>query len=326
MIRTFVYFLLGFIFLTTVSIADAQQAKVHRVGVVMQGGPYYEAIDGLRAGLQKLGLQETKDFVLEIRDAKGDLKVVEKSAKQLEQEKVDLIYTLATSVTKAVKQATIDIPIVFYAGNDPVSLGLVESFAHPGGRLTGIHFRVGDLTGKRLEILKEIYPKLHRVVTFYDPTNAVSIEGAKFARDAANQMGIELLERHVASVQELRSALGVLKKGEVDAYAYISDAMVGSQAQLIIDTAKTKGFATMYHEGGLVTDGALVSYGISYFAAGLASSRYVQRVLAGTKPKDLPVESVDKIELVINLKTAKQIGLTIPQRVLTRADRVIRSQ
>src|ERR1044071_815999 len=267
--------------ITTVSIANAQQAKVHRVGVIMQGGPYYEAIDGLRAGLQKLGLRETKDFVLEIRDAKGDLKVVERSAKQLELDKVDLIYTLATSVTKAVKQATLDIPIVFYAGNDPVSLGLVESFAHPGGRLTGIHFRVGDLTGKRLEILKEIYPTLRRVVTFYDPSSSVSLEAAKFGRDAANQMGIELLERHVASVPELRSALGALKRGEIDAYAYTSDAMVGSQAQLIIDTAKAKGFAMMYHEGGLVANGALVSYGISYYGAGLPAPKYVQRVPPG---------------------------------------------
>lgn len=316
--------LLAALLLATSSIVEAQQPKVHRVGIIMQGGPYYEAIDGLRAGLQKLGLQETKDFVLDIRDAKGDLKAVEKSAKQLEQDKVELIYTLATSVTKAVKQATNDIPIVFYAGNDPVSLGLVESFAHPGGRLTGIHFRVGDLTGKRLEILKEIYPKLRRVVTYYDPSSSVSLEAAKFGRDAATHMGIELLERHVVSVQELRSALGALKKGEVDAYAYVSDAMVGSQAQLIIDTAKAKGFATMYHEGGLVADGALVSYGISYYGAGLASAKYVHRVLAGTKPKDLPVESVEKIELVVNLRTAKQIRLTIPQRVLTRADKVIR--
>jgi len=322
--KKFVFFLLLIVLVTTASISNAQKAKVHRVGVIMQGGPYYEAIDGLRAGLQKLGLQEKKDFVLEIRDARGDLKAVEKAAEQLEQEKVDLIYSLATSVTKAVKLATIDTPIVFYAGNDPVLLGLVESFAHPGGRLTGIHFRVGDLTGKRLEILKEIYPKLHRVVTFYDPSSSVSIEAVKFGRDAANHMGIELLERHVASVQELRSALGALKKGEVDAYAYVSDAMVGSQAQLIIDTAKAKRFATMYHEGGLVADGALVSYGISYYGAGLASAKYVQRVLAGTKPKDLPVESVDKIELVINLKTAREIGVTIPQRVLARADRVIR--
>ncbi len=115
-----------------------------------------------------------------------------------------------------------------------------------------------------------------------------------------------------------------MKKGEVDAYAYTSDAMVGSQAQLIIDTAKAKKFATMFHEGGLVTAGALASYGVSYYGAGLTSAKYVQRILAGTKPKDLPVETADKIELVLNLKTAKQIGLTIPQRVLTRADKVIR--
>ena len=319
------YFLLicAHVLLST-HIANAQQAKWHRVGVIMQGGPYYEAIDGLRDGLRELGLQESKDFVLEIRDTKGDLKAVEEVAKQLEREKVELIYTVATSVTNAAKHATLNIPIVFYAGSDPVSIGLVESFAHPGGRLTGVHFRVGDLTAKRLEILKEIFPKLHRVVTFYDPGSVVAREAAKLARDAAPQMGIQFLERHVASVQELRSALVALKKGEVDAYAYTSDAMVGSQAQLIIDTAKTKGFATMYHEGGLVADGALASYGISYYGAGRASAKYVQRILAGTKPKDLPVETVDKVELVINLKTAKQIGLTIPANVLARADKVIR--
>jgi putative ABC transport system substrate-binding protein len=118
--------------------------------------------------------------------------------------------------------------------------------------------------------------------------------------------------------------LNALKKGEVDAYAYTSDAMVGSQAQLIIDIARSKGFATMYHEGGLVADGALASYGISYYGAGLISAKYVQRILAGTKPKDLPIETVDQVELVINLKTAKQIGLTIPPNVLARADRVIK--
>jgi len=259
---------LGPLLLTTVSLAEEQQGKLHHVGVVMQGGPYYEAIQGLRDGLRKLGFQERRDFVLDIRDAKGDVKIVEESARQLERENVELIYTLATSVTKAAKQATTDIPIVFYAGNDPVSAGLVESFAHPGGRLTGIHFRVGDLTGKRLEILKEINAKLHRVITFYNPDSAISQNAAKFAREAAKPMGIQLIERHVATTQELRAALTALKKGEVDAYAYISDAMVGSQAQFIIDIARAKGFATMYHEGGLVTDGALASYGISYYTAG----------------------------------------------------------
>jgi ABC-type uncharacterized transport system substrate-binding protein len=318
------YCLLGTIFLGTIAIADAQQARVPRVGVVTQGGPYYEVIDGLREGLRKLGLQEGKEIVLDIRDAKGDLKVVEEEARRLESEKVEVLYTIATSVTNAVRHATNDIPIVFYAGNDPVVIGLVDSFAHPGGRLTGVHTRIGDLTAKRLEILKEMFPKLRRVATFYDPASAVSREAAKLGRDVAPQLGIQLVERHVASVQALRSALGALKKGDIDAYAYTSDAMVGSQAQLIIDTAKAKGFATMYHEGGLASAGALASYGISYYAAGFTSAKYVQRVLAGTKPKDLPIESIDKIELVINLKTAKQIGLTIPPNVLVRADKVIR--
>ena len=154
--------------------AEAQQPKVYRVGVITPGGAWYETIDGLRVGLRQLGLEEGKQFILAIRDTKGDAKAAEEAARNLEQEKVNLIYTTQTSVTIAAKRATADIPIVFCAGADPVVLGLVESFAKPGGRLTGVFYRDTDLTAKRLEILKEIVPKLRRVVTFYDPRNPVA--------------------------------------------------------------------------------------------------------------------------------------------------------
>ena len=146
--------------------AEAQQPKIYRVGVITAGGAWYEVIDGLRVGLKQLGLEEGKQFTLAIRDTKGDAKAAEEAAKNLEKEKVNLIYTTQTSVTLATKRATADIPIVFCAGADPVDLGLVESFAKPGGRLTGVFYRDTDLIAKRLEILKEIVPKLHRVVTF----------------------------------------------------------------------------------------------------------------------------------------------------------------
>ena len=245
--RIFAWLLAAFC-LTTVFSAEAQQSKVYRVGVILQGGPYYDAINGLRDGLKELRLTEGKHYVLEIRDAKGDLKVVEEAARNLEREKVDLIFAVATSVTIAVKRVTANLPIVFYAGSDPVALGLVESFANPGGRLTGVHNQTTDLTAKRLEILKEMLPKARRVLTFYNPSNRSAAESAKFGREASGQMGLELVERHVASVEELQGALGALKAREMDAYLLLSDGMVISQAQLIIDTARAKRMATMFHE------------------------------------------------------------------------------
>ena len=147
--------------------------------MILQGGPWYDAVDGLRYGLKELGIEEGKQIVLDIRDAKGDVKAVEEAAKSLEREKVKLIYALATSVVTPVKRATKEIPIVFNVGSDPVGTGLVESFAKPGGRLTGIHFVSRDLTAKRLEILNEMLPKLRAVVTFYNPANPVAIEAAR---------------------------------------------------------------------------------------------------------------------------------------------------
>jgi putative tryptophan/tyrosine transport system substrate-binding protein len=305
-------------------IAEAQQPKIYRIGVITAGGAWYEVIDGLRVGLKQLGLVDGKQFTLAIRDTKGDANAAKEAAKNLEKEKVNLIYTTQTSVTLATKQATADIPIVFCAGADPVVLGLVDSFAKPGGRLTGVFYRDTDLIAKRLEILKEIVPKLHRVVTFYNPRNPVAGESAKLVREAAGQMGIQLVERHVASVEELRASVQSLKTGEADAVFGVADALPVLEDQLIIDTARVKRFPTMFIDDNSVTKGGLVSYSVSRHEVGRLSAKYVQRILTGVNPKDLPVEGVDKIELVINLKTAKQIGLNIPQSVLYRADKVIK--
>jgi putative tryptophan/tyrosine transport system substrate-binding protein len=304
--------------------AEAQQPKVYRVGVLLPGEAWYEIIEGLRVGLKQLGLEEGKQITLAIRDWQGDAKAAEEAARKFEQEKVNLIYTTSTNSTIAARRATAEIPIVFCAGTDPVAVGLVDSFAKPGGRLTGIYQPATDLTAKRLEILKEIVPKLRRVVTFYDPRRPTAIESSKLARETAQQMGLQLVERHVASAEELQTGVRALRAGEVDAYLAVSDAIASNQAQLIIDTARVKKFATMFDFLSHVTKGGLASYAVSFHEMGRLSAKYVHRILTGVKPRDLPVEGVDKIELVINLKTAKQIGLTVPPNVLARADRVIR--
>ena len=303
---------------------QAQQQKVYRIGVLFPGGPLSETIDGLREGLKELGFEEGKQFTLAIRDTKGDAKAAADAARTFEQEKVNLIYAMASSVIVAAKEATQNIPIVFSIGTDPVAMGLVSDFAKPGGRLTGVHFLVRDLTSKRLEVLKELLPKLRGVVTVYDPASQVAKESAQLARAEAKRLGLKFIERHVKSVEELRQALQALKAGEADAFFYTPDPMVVSQAQLIIDTAKAKKLPTMFQEQSLVAKGGLASYGQSYYEMGRLSAKYVQKVLSGTPPRDLRIETFDDVELVINLKTANALGLTIPPNVLARAKKVIK--
>jgi putative tryptophan/tyrosine transport system substrate-binding protein len=302
---------------------EAQQARMYRIGVVLHGGSYSAALDGLRDGLKELGFEEGRQFVFHVRETKGDLKSVDALARSLEAEKVDLIYSVATSVTVAVKNATKTVPIVFYAGTDPVAFGLVDSFRKPGGRLTGVHGQFTDLAAKRLQLLKEMIPKLSRVVTFYSPANPAARESIKIGRDAARQLKVELIERPVASVEELRAGLRALQPGEADAIFYVADAMVTSQAEMVIEIAISKKLPTMYADKESVAKGALASYGVSYYAFGRTAAKNVHRILLGADPGNLPVEQLDRPHLVINLKTAKALGLVIPQTLLTRADEVI---
>ncbi|MGH7775417.1 MAG: ABC transporter substrate binding protein, partial [Candidatus Binatia bacterium] len=159
---------------------------------------------------------------------------------------------------------------------------------------------------------------------FYNPGSRVPAEAAKLGREEAKRLGLKFIERHVSSAEELRKALQGLKAGEADAYFYTPDSMVLGQAQLIIETANAKKLPTMFHEQSLVAKGALASYGQNYREIGRLSAKYVQRVLTGTHPRDLRVETVDDVELVINLKTAKALGLSIPPEVLVRANKVIK--
>lgn len=322
--RTFLGTLAGTLFAAPVVSRGQQTGKVYRVGVVLEGGPYHAAIDGLKDGLRESGFDEGARYVLDIRDTKGNLEAIAGEAKDLENGKVDLIYAIATSVTKAVQGATTTVPIVFYAGSDPVDNGLVTSLAKPGGRLTGVHSRNTVLTAKRLEILKELLARnSFRALILYDSTNPIARGYAKEAREAAHRLRIELLERYVRSVDELRDALQRLKPGEVDALFVPLDPMVTSQAAFIGAVAKSKRLPSMFFERTSVAAGGLASYGTSYYAMGRLAAKYVRQVLLGARPADLPVERSERFELIINLATAKTLGLTIPMALLQRADQVI---
>jgi len=305
--------------------AEAEQAaKVYRIGVIYQGGPYRAVVDGFRAGLRDLGLDDGKKISLQIRETASDQKTVDEAAKAFERDKVSLIYAVTTSAAVPVKNATSQTPIVFAVGTDPVLSGLVQSFAKPGGRLTGVQYSTTDLTAKRLEILKEILPKLNRVLILYNPNNRSSREAADLSRTAAKQLRIQLIDRQAASVDELRQQLETIKPKQADAYFYISDAMVNSHADLVIEKARLKKLPTMFSEQSVVAMGGLASYGQNFQEVGRLSAGYVQKIIGGAQPRDLKIEIVDRLELAINLATAKQIGLTIPPNVLARADKVIK--
>jgi putative ABC transport system substrate-binding protein len=301
----------------------AQQPRLYRIGVVLQGGPYAAAIEGLRDGLKELGLAEARQYVLHVRDVKSDLKSVEAAARSLELEKVDLIYAIGTSVNIAVKRATKSVPVVFYAGSDPVAAGLIANFRKPGGRFTGIHSQFIDLTAKRLELLKALLPKLRRAITFYNPGNPVGTRAMKLARDASRQLNVEFVAREVNTVEELRKGLDALQSGEADAFFMVGDGLVISQTAMVIDAANTRKLPVMSVDEASVGKGALASYGVSYHVCGRLAAKYVQRILQGANPADLPIEQIDTPHFVVNLKAAKALGLAIPESVLIRANRII---
>lgn len=313
--------LLALLALALAPLHAAAQPRVYRIGVVLLGGPGTQTIDGLRDGLRDLGLEEGKHYALMVRETKGDRKAAGVAGKKLEAEAVDVIFTVGSLVTFTVMQATKTVPIVFHSGADPEAIGLVENLRKPGGRLTGVGSQSRDLGPKRLEILREIVPSARRIAAFYNPDNPTR-NALPALRDAARRLKIQLVERHVRSVEELLVGLRALRPADTDAIFYVGDAMVSSQAQAVIEAGLGKRLP-MFHDPGTVKMGALASYGVSYRELGRLSARHVQRVLLGARPGDLPVELVDRLHLAINLKTAKAIGVTIPQSVLARADEVI---
>jgi putative tryptophan/tyrosine transport system substrate-binding protein len=310
--------------LPVVCVAAEVQATKYHIGVLYPGGPVSQMLDGLRTGLREAGIEDGKQATLAIVDTKGDAKVAEEAAKNFEREKVNLLYVVGSTVIEAAKRATTTVPIVFCVGSDPVALGFVKDFVKPGGRLTGVHYLVKDLTAKRMELLKEILPKLGRVLTFYNPANKVAVEAATLARGEAKRLGLRFIERQVRSADELAAGLQGLKTGEAEAFFYLPDTMIVSEAQAIIETAKAKKLATMFQDESVVAQGALASYGQNYYEIGRVSAKHVQRVLGGTPAGELRVETVDRVDLVINLQTAKQLGLTIPAQVWARANKVIK--
>ena len=305
-------------------LASRAQTGIKRVGVVYHGGPYEPSVEGLRNGLKAAGLEERQHIALFLRDVKGDATAAEAAARVLERDdKVNVIVAITTTAAFAAKFATVEVPIVFAAGEDPVAAGLVESMAKPGGRLTGFHFLTNDLTAKRLEILREIVPKLRRIVTFYNPRNRSAISSLAALREAARKFGIDVTAYQISIPEEIGDRVRTLAAADVEAFFFVADALVTAHAALVIEAALALRVPTMAHELGVVRSGALAGYGPDFRQYGLRLASYVARLLVGSLPSDLPVQAIDQPALAINLKTAKAIGLDIPPLLLARAHEVI---
>ena len=285
-------------------------------------GPTPEVV-GLRDGLLELGYRENEQFVLGVRFTQGDLTALPTAARELVQYGVDIIFTSEDSPAKAAQMATTRIPIVFSYVSDPVGLGLIQSFARPGGNITGVTGLYLELGPKRLELFHEIVPSLKRVLYLYDAADAHSVAEAKVYRDAAHRLGIVLVEKAVRTEEEAQATLAQVRKGEVDGILPPRHASLNIPG-FILEASSQQAIPAMFDAAFWVERGALASYGPDYHEIGRQAARLVDKILKGAKPAEIPVEVSPKIEFAINLKVAKALGLTIAPEVLYRADRIIR--
>jgi putative tryptophan/tyrosine transport system substrate-binding protein len=307
--------------------AEAQQpTKVPRLGVLMSGSASgaTRRVQAFQQGLRELGYVEGKNIHIEYRYADGKLEPVPELAAELVRLKVDVLVTDTSNATQAAKNATKTIPVVFTTANDPVGDHQVESLARPGGNLTGFSILALDLNGKRLELLKEAYPKIERVAFLTRLGTATGEQRFKEAEAAAKGLGLRLLFLGAKGSDDLENAFDAGKRSGAQAVLAHPSTFVAANRARIIELAAKHRLPVIYSGAEATEAGGLMSYGPDIVDNYRRAAIYVDKILKGTKPADLPVQQPMKFEFVINLKAVKQIGLTIPPTVLARADKIIR--
>ena len=309
------------------SLADAQQqAKVPRIGYLgtASASANLVRIEAFRQGLRELGYVEGKSIVIEYRWAEGKLDRIPALAAELVRLKVDIIVASGTTSTRAAKEATVTIPIVMGFNNDPVGNGFVTSLAHPGGNITGLSTLAPEISGKQLELLKEIVPKLSRVAVLGSSTTPGNAQARREIELAAGALKVQLQYLDVLATKDIETAFRAASNGRADAVVVLQSFVVLPQRKQIADLAVKNRLPAIYYSIEYVEDGGLMTYSVSVTDLSRRAATYVDKILKGAKPADLPVEQPTKFELIINLKAAKQIGLTIPPNVLAGADKVIK--
>jgi putative tryptophan/tyrosine transport system substrate-binding protein len=309
----------------TASAAGAERAgKVPLIGFLSPGNAMSAGNEAFRQGLRELGYAEGQNLIVEYRWGEGDTARLPALAAELVQLRVDVLVTSSNPAVLAARQATGTIPIVFAASSEPVGAGLVTSLAHPGGNATGLSLVTPELSGKRLQLLQETLPRLARVVLLWDAGNIGMADRVRETEAAARQLGVALHVEWVRDLAGLDRAFTALAQARPDAFLTTVEPFTGDHRQRIVAFAAQHRLPAMYEEREFVDVGGLMAYGPSLAANYRRAATYVDKILKGAKPGDLPVEQPTKFELVINLKTAKALGLTIPQSVLVRSDEVIR--
>ncbi len=306
--------------------AEAQTAsKVYRIGVleVVPVASNATNLDSLRQGLRELGYLEGQNFVIEYRSADGRAERFPNLASELVRLKVDLIVTRGTPAALAAKRATGTIPIVMASSGDPISAGIVASLAHPGANVTGLSALATDVQGKLLELLKEMVPQIARVAFLFNMSNPVLQAQWKEAEPMARSMGLRSQLLDVRTSHDLEPAFDAAARQRADAVVVGIDALTQTHRGQIVGALAKRRLPAISREREFVDAGGLMSYGIHYADSYRRAVTYVDKILKGAKPADLPIEQPTRLELVINLRTAKALGLTIPPSVLVRADQVI---
>jgi putative ABC transport system substrate-binding protein len=319
--------LLAAVLLAVAVMARAQQpAKVAKIGWLSIGLDYGpgSTIRGLPPELRALGYVEGKNITFDYRYADNKLDRLPALADELVRLKVDVLVTPGTPAAIAAKNATRTIPIVFFRVSDPVPLGLVDSLSRPGGNVTGFTEISEVLAGKRLELFKETVPKLSRVAVLWNPQNPGTAQQWKESQLPARELGLQLHSMEVSSADKYEGAFKEAVKARSGALVVAQDALAGSNLKLIADLAIKHGLPASYPRGEFVNNGGLMSYGPDPDESLRRVASIIDKILKGAKVADLPVEQPTKFELAFNLKTAKQIGVTIPQSLLYRADKVIK--
>src|SRR5262245_18916996 len=327
---------LGFMFILIVAtllgygeIADAQQqVKLPKIGVLSGGsrsasGPG-SRLELIRQGLREVGYVEGKNITIVYRSAQEKFERLPALVDEFIGLKVDVLVMSSTPSALAAKKSTSTIPIVFIGVSDPVAVGLVDSLARPGENVTGCAVMTAELAGKRLELLKETVPKLSRVAVLWDSRDPNAAGSWKESQLPARELAMQLCSMEVSSSDKYENAFKEAIKAGSAALAVAGSSLAVSNRKQIADLAAKNGLPVIYHRGDFVDSGGLMSYGADQIEPYRRVAVYVEKILKGAKPADLPVEQPTKFELVINLKTAKVLGLTIPPIVLTRATRVIK--
>ena len=306
------------------AVAQAQQpGKVPRIGVLFIGGRDQPHLESFKQGLRERGYVEGENIILEYRYAEGKEDRLPELAAELVQLKVDVIVTTADVSADAAQQATKTTPIVLTTG-DPVAWGLAESLARPGGNVTGLSVVLADLSGKRVEILRETLPKMTRVAALWSPREKVATAVFKETKAAAQAFSLQLHSFQVQTLQDIEKAFAEMPKVRPNALVVLLSPLVTLHSKRIVELALKHRLPGIYPTRQFVEEGGLMAYGPLIGDLYRRAATYVDKILKGAKPADLPVEQPMKFEFIINLKAAKQIGVTIPHEVLARADKVIK--